>query len=365
VRKTIRVFFANCPHLDESAAAYLILSQNNVQTVFEFEVWHLSLYAEGKGLGNSWTKFLAWWSGSLLPLPWKRFVHRRQTAHMDRIAVPPLANILPLRTCVDTIRPFLRKNDEWITSYPAGTYGNWTIRPAPTVIITETPLEKGYFGWSTSDIAIACVGEWRRKYTPPSLLEFILDQVQRYALRLAIDERIGSHYPTRGCIWDFDANIEDAKISPLVGYLCDSCEQLVAERVAPDELQQIRRLLAHKWLGTTDEAGSVASNLKRIFGYDLARTRGLSSGFLDRVRETASSELVRLIAAAITGVAIFLFGLWVKKHGGGYPLNSPSPHRLWFAFRLPEVRVNDPVMGNRIDGHSLLRQAQEKFASTL
>ena len=50
---------------------------------------------------------------------------------------------------------------------------------------------------------------------------------------------------------------------------------------------------------------------------------------------------------------------------GGYPLNSPSPHRLWFAFRLPEVRVNYPVMGNRIDGHSLLRQAQEKFASTL
>src|SRR5271167_5113928 len=49
----------------------------------------------------------------------------------------------------------------------------------------------------------------------------------------------------------------------------------------------------------------------------------------------------------------------------GYPLHSPSPYRLWFAFRLPEVRVNYPVMGDRIDGHSLLRQAQEKFASTL
>ena len=49
---------------------------------------------------------------------------------------------------------------------------------------------------------------------------------------------------------------------------------------------------------------------------------------------------------------------------GGYPLHSPRPYRLWFAFRFPEVRVNYPVMGNRIDGHSLLRQAQEKFAST-
>ena len=49
----------------------------------------------------------------------------------------------------------------------------------------------------------------------------------------------------------------------------------------------------------------------------------------------------------------------------GYPLHSPSPYRLWFAFRLSEVQVNYPVMGNRIDGHSLLCQAQEKFASTL
>jgi len=50
---------------------------------------------------------------------------------------------------------------------------------------------------------------------------------------------------------------------------------------------------------------------------------------------------------------------------GGYPLDSPRPYRLWFAFGLPEVRVNYPVMGNRIDGHSLLRQAKEEVASTL
>ena len=109
MRKTIRVFFANCPHLDELAAAYLILSQNSIQTVFEFEVWHLSVYAEGKKLGNAWTRVLGWWANSRLPLPFKRVAHRRQTAQMDRIAVPPLAEILPLETCVESIRPFLKK----------------------------------------------------------------------------------------------------------------------------------------------------------------------------------------------------------------------------------------------------------------
>ena len=176
-------------------------------------------------------------------------------------------------------------------------------------------LEKGYFGWSTSDVAIACVGEWPEKVHASVFVEFILDQVQRYALRLAIDDRLGSHYPTRGCVWDFDANIEDARLSPLIGYLCASCEQLLTARVTATNYEKYVSLLEDKWLGTTDAAGSVASNLKRIFGYDLARTRGLSASFLENVREAASSEIVKLIAAGITAVAIFLFGWWVKKHG--------------------------------------------------
>lgn len=315
MRKRVRVIFGNCPHLDESAAAYLILAQNSIQSVFEFEVWHLYVFAAKMGMGTAWTRFLERWSTANLPLPWKRSARRRYAAHMDRLAVPPLSGVLPLEKGVEIVRPFLQRNDRWINDFPQGTYGNWTISSVPTVIVTETPLAEGYVGWSTGDVAIASVGEWRKGFTPPSLLEFILDQVQRYALRLTINDRVGSHYPTRGCVWDFDANIEDARLSPLVGYLCDSCKQLIAEQVSPTELEQIHALLAHKWIGKTDEPGTVASNLKRIFGYDLARTRGLSAGFLDQVREAASSEFVKLIAAAITGVVIFLFGLWVKRHG--------------------------------------------------
>ena len=50
---------------------------------------------------------------------------------------------------------------------------------------------------------------------------------------------------------------------------------------------------------------------------------------------------------------------------GGYPLDSGSPYRLWFGFGLRGGRVNYPMMGNRIDGHSLLRQTKEDLASTL
>src|SRR5262245_11029803 len=49
----------------------------------------------------------------------------------------------------------------------------------------------------------------------------------------------------------------------------------------------------------------------------------------------------------------------------GYPLDSPSPNRLWFALSFAKLRVHDPITGNRINGHGLLHQTIEKLASAL
>src|ERR1035438_1058949 len=40
---------------------------------------------------------------------------------------------------------------------------------------------------------------------------------------------------------------------------------------------------------------------------------------------------------------------------GGYPFHSPSPYKLWVAFRLPEVRVNHPVMAYGQETHLRFR----------
>src|SRR5450759_3510199 len=93
---------------------------------------------------------------------------------------------------------------------------------------------------------------------------------------------------------------------------------------------------------------------KKKFLYNLKRT--------DYEREWGKGYKKPGIGARILAV---LFRFVPIIGPGGYPLHSPSPYRLWFAFGLPEVRVNYPVMGNRIDGHSLLRQAKEQLTSTL
>src|ERR1035437_463520 len=82
----------------------------------------------------------------------------------------------------------------------------------------------------------------------------------------------------------------------------------------------------------------------------------------DAVQEIPPCDIAVHAKLAVTGsTSVFV----VEIRHGGYPLYSPSPYGLWFAFGLPQDRVNYPVMGNRIDGQSLLRQAKEEFASAL
>jgi hypothetical protein len=48
---------------------------------------------------------------------------------------------------------------------------------------------------------------------------------------------------------------------------------------------------------------------------------------------------------------------------GGYPLDSGSPYRLWFGLGLPWGRVDDLVVGDGTNGHSLLCQAIEELSA--
>ena len=302
MKRRIRILFANCPHLDVAACSYLVLAQNAVQDVFEFEVYHVSVYAAKAKLSSPSSRFLERWSESTFPLPLKQWAARQSAAYLERRAIPPLSKPLPLDECGALVWPFLRKHDEWLESLPANSYGNWSIRPAPIVLITETPLDRYYFGWCEGpDLAIASIKNWRRRHTPPSLLEYVLAQVQRYAIRVAVCPDGVSHYPTRACLWDFDPNVSDARISLLVGYLCSACEERLKEYLPDQEVSQIRKLLDHRWIGKVEEPGSVASNLKRVFNYDLSRTKGLAPTIADQIRSVGVSEVVKLIAAGFLG----------------------------------------------------------------
>ncbi len=308
-RNRVRVFFINCPRLNWMACSYLTLAQNNVQDIFEFEIYSFWLYVKqtkGDPPGAT-TKLLSYLSGR--SVPFRRWALRRYAARLDVAAAPFLASPLPLTGCTELIGDVLQAHDKWLEELPRH-YGGWSIRSAPTIVVTETPFEGGYYAWSEGELAIISIASWERYCAPPSILEFILSRVQRYALRLVFRPELGSHYPTRACIWDFNANLEDTRDGVLVGYLCRDCEEALARQADASTIQTIKDLLKLEWIGRPEDLGSVASNVRRIFGYDLSRTKGLSRGFRDRLLEVTTSEVVKWV---IPFVLTLLAGLTLLK----------------------------------------------------
>jgi hypothetical protein len=297
----IRIFFINCPSLDIPACSYLIAAQNAVQRIFEFEIYDFSVYLEHmrtrpKGLGSRILGLLGSYGG-----PTRRWAARLYRARQARTAVPILESSLPLSDWDATIQRAIRGHDEWLSDLPR-SYGNWSIEAAPAIIVTETPLAGGYFAAADRGLAIVTIAGWNRNYAPPSALEFILHNVQRYALHFVFS--LGNHYPTRGCVWDFDANVEDARIETTLGYLCSACERKLAEHASPSVVDEVKHLLSHDWIGKTEDYGSVAGNLRRVFGFDLARTKGLSRGVFEQILEEGGKEALKYLVPLVLGLLL-------------------------------------------------------------
>lgn len=206
-----------------------------------------------------------------------------------------------------------------------------SIEEAPTVIVTETPFGgkySEYYAWADDEdkVAIVTIAHWQRRFAPPSVLEFLLTCIQRYSLRMAYPQAVGSHYPTRACIWDFNANLEDVRPGILVGYLCSACTEGLSQVTSASELDAIKRFIKNDWIGRTEDHGTVASNLKRIYGYDLDRTRGLSPSFRDQLVQALTSEAAKWIVPFVLGALVSWF---VAKYGqkgvrDRHPLNFLS-----------------------------------------
>src|SRR5450755_2107763 len=98
MRKTIRVLFANCPRLDDAACAFLLLAQNKVQTIFQFEVYHLFVEFSPKRnhVTDRLTKALERYATSRFWVPLRRAADRRYRARPERGLWPVLKNSLPI-----------------------------------------------------------------------------------------------------------------------------------------------------------------------------------------------------------------------------------------------------------------------------
>lgn len=306
----IRILFVNCPRLDTLACAYLLLAQNEVQREFEFSVHHHWVFASQGVEIPLWPQILSWWSNERLPF--KKWALGRSTAALDLNQVPIFKNKMKPGDLSGHISQLLQGHDAWFRSLPAN-YGGGDSFNGATVVVTETPFEGAYFASAEGNVAVITVAHWHHYFSPPSVLEFILRMVQRYTARIAFSPTMGSHYSTRGCLWDFDANVHDARITTAVSYICAQCEAALNNALSLEKSEALKKLIDHRWIGKIEDTGSIGSNLRRIFGYDLARTQGLSPSFFDRLSDVGAKQFAELFIKTIIVVAASLFSLLILR----------------------------------------------------
>ena len=117
---------------------------------------------------------------------------------------------------------------------------------------------------------------------------------------------IGSiHFGTKGCLFDFNNNLDHVRNQVLGGFVCDFC----TKKLEADKLgflkPQLLNVLSLKWLGSPGEPKSpaaVASNLN--LGYDLFVIRGLKPDWRERGRAFIANETVKLTVKSVSVVVM-------------------------------------------------------------
>lgn len=294
--KSIRVLFINCPSLAAEAAAFLILAQNQAQSAIQFEVEHFWIYAAREIEPIGWrNRVLEAREDGILRSFIAARLKRKYRSYIELQAAPGFANELNSATWLGFAEKAIEDYDAWLsTTYLKKKPRTQTV---PTIIITETALKGGYLSYAKGDFGVISIANWKKYFSPGSGLEFMLTAVQRQSLWISYRATgVGSHFPTRGCVWDFHGYQADSRISSFLGFLCEECRKKLASSISDSEYEEIEKLLANKWIGSDEEDGTIARILKKNYGYYLSRSSGLRPGIIAPVKESVKTESGKAIA---------------------------------------------------------------------
>ena len=187
----------------------------------------------------------------------------------------------------------------------------------PILILSTATFTDNYFLTGGDDWAIIALGNWKRHMAPPSIIEFFLS----FAVKVAIDTACGDQFPhrhttTRGCSFDFAADLANARYSVLSGFLCTQCINTISLADSDQLAKDAQLLLKRQWLGTVAEPSDVSVTAKKL-GYDLFHVKGITPTWWERTQAILEEEGVKTLLKIFAGVAvaalIFYFGLKSKS----------------------------------------------------
>ena len=186
--------------------------------------------------------------------------------------------------------------------------------PQGFVVISLARFADEHYGLKSGEVQIQALGNWDRKMAPPSIFEFIITLLMRQSASFVAPSVSKSvHLGTKGCLFDFTADLGDARYKALQSYICSDCRKRLGDDGATHLAEDLTRVLDTKWLGTSSDpccpAGIVAN-----LGYDLFLSKGIKPSLWENIRailrDEVTKELVKLIAALL--LAALLIHLRLK-----------------------------------------------------
>jgi hypothetical protein len=264
--------------LNAAALKYFVLHLNMVQTAFEFE---------------------------MLPPNDDQVLHDLSTnAPLDRLAIRESAPQF-----VERYLRFLELGES-----------NYGLRPQPPqhlIVVCAANFRDEFYITQRGQLTVIALGNWSAAMAPPSLLEFVYILLIRTALAAAFPALTEArHYATRGCIFDFSANLEDARFKVLNAYLCHRCSRAIDAAASPGLVNEVTRVLQKEWVGNPAARGTPAAIMRKL-GYDLFLTSGVRptawERFKDKLEEEWLKQSLDFVAKLLLAAALFWLGLRARE----------------------------------------------------
>jgi hypothetical protein len=276
-RTSVGVILAELGKLNVTALRYLIVHLNTLQSFFKFELLDIDTETE----------------------PLLRIL--RQGEAVDR----------------DKCRAMLGDFAARVTAQIAEDQQAYGLAdrsiPQGFVVITMARFSDRHYGLKEKAVQIQALGDWERSMAPPSILEFIITLLLRQAASFAAPSLSKSvHLGTKGCLFNFTADLGEARYKALQGFVCSACRRQLQGDNAGEMADELVKVLSMDWLGELDDPHCPAGIVKKL-GYDLFLTQGIKPTWTEAIRGTlrdeGTKEFVKLIGGLILAGLLIWLGL--------------------------------------------------------
>jgi hypothetical protein len=188
--------------------------------------------------------------------------------------------------------------------------------PVNFVVISLARFSDHHYGLKEKHVHIQALGNWERQMAPPSILEFIIVLLVRQAASFSIAPLSDSlHLSTKGCLFDFTADLAEARYKALQSFICSTCRSRMQENGASQLADDIAHVLDFSWLGMSTDPHCPAGIVAKL-GYDLFLTKGIQPTFWENVRsilrDETTKEIIKFVFAILLAALLFRIGL--KEH---------------------------------------------------